>query len=160
MDSAGKRIQDFQKDQVKADITLYDQWRIRRHQVSYDAAGVPGRRADGVHGQLLTRPKGPSRPGYGFDGWLTDDRAIWDFAKDRVTGDMTLHNRWAKPVKGTNGSGAGSNGGKGPSASGQGTKRATGNGSGGDDSVHGDYGAHGDQDDHGIHGDHTAGHPG
>lgn len=45
-------------------------------------------------GSLLEEPAAPTREGYTFVGWGTDE-GMWNFAEDTVTADITLNARWA-----------------------------------------------------------------
>lgn len=53
------------------------------------------------HGAAITEPDVPVKPGYEFQGWATSDDPYlaenWDFAADRVEGDMVLYAVW-KPA--------------------------------------------------------------
>lgn len=52
------------------------------------------------HGELVTEPEEPMRPGYDFGGWSVGGEAplFWDFGADKVQGDMTLIAVWT-PAK-------------------------------------------------------------
>ena len=44
---------------------------------------------------LATRPDDPAaKTGYTFGGWNKTDGTAWDYAKDTVTGDITLYAKW------------------------------------------------------------------
>lgn len=47
---------------------------------------------------LLTQPDQPTRAGYTFAGWArhVNGTAVWDFATDRVSGDVTLYAVWLR----------------------------------------------------------------
>ncbi len=50
------------------------------------------------HGNPVEEPAAPVKPGYVFEGWYvdTEDESIpWNFALDKVSGDMTLTAHWA-----------------------------------------------------------------
>lgn len=59
---------------------------------------------NGDYGALLEAPETtPVKTGYVFGGWQwlnpkTDLLQTWDFARDRIPGDMVLHALWQKPV--------------------------------------------------------------
>lgn len=48
------------------------------------------------HGDLVSQPETPVRPGYTLDCWSSDSetRHPWDFAASTVSGDMTLYALW------------------------------------------------------------------
>ncbi len=48
-------------------------------------------------GKLVFKPTDPTRAGYLFDGWYTDNgtfKTKWDFENDTVSGDITLYAKW------------------------------------------------------------------
>ena len=53
-------------------------------------------------GAMLSRPSNPYRSGYTFEGWYKDDKfkTLWDFANDKVTGDITLYAKWKNNATG------------------------------------------------------------
>ena len=79
----------------------------------------------------LVKPADPTRDGYTFGGWYTDEACTeaYDFSTP-VTADMTLYAKWTKNAVNPGGNGgAGSNGGNG-SGTGAGTGSGTGAGTG------------------------------
>ncbi len=79
----------------------------------------------------LVKPADPTRDGYTFGGWYTDEACTqaYDFSTP-VTADLTLYAKWTKNAVNPGGNGgAGSNGGGG-SGTGSGTGAGTGSGSG------------------------------
>ena len=79
----------------------------------------------------LVKPADPTRDGYAFGGWFTDEACTqaYDFGTP-VTADLTLYAKWTKNAVNPGGNGgAGSNGGSG-SGTGSGTGAGTGSGSG------------------------------
>lgn len=81
----------------------------------------------------LVKPADPTRDGYTFGGWYTDEACTraYDFATP-VTADLTLYAKWTKNAVNPGGNGgAGSNGGGGSGTGpGSGTGAGTGTGSG------------------------------
>ncbi len=78
----------------------------------------------------LVKPADPTREGYTFGGWYTDEACTeaYDFSTP-VTADMTLYAKWTKNAVNPDGNGSsGSNGGSG-SGTGAGTGAGTGSGS-------------------------------
>lgn len=54
------------------------------------------------NGQKVTKPTDPTRTGYVFKGWFTDDSDFtdeWDFDADTVTNDITLYAKWEEESK-------------------------------------------------------------
>ena len=81
----------------------------------------------------LVKPADPTRDGYTFGGWFTDEACVqaYDFSTS-VTADLTLYAKWTKNAVNPGGNGgAGSNGGGGSgTGTGFGTGAGTGTGSG------------------------------
>lgn len=89
------------------------------HRVKFDAQG--GSSVNGqtpASGSTVSKPTDPTREGYTFAGWYTDEACTkaYDFSV-AVTADMTLYAKWIKKAADNNG-GSGGNGG---SDSGNGT---------------------------------------
>ena len=80
----------------------------------------------------LVKPADPTREGYTFGGWYTDEDCTqaYDFSTP-VTSDMTLYAKWTKNATNPGGNGgSGTNGGNGGAGNGSGAGTGTGSGSG------------------------------
>lgn len=81
----------------KADTTLYAGWsRNSQHMVSFVTdcdIVIKEQYLDDY--ELATSPSLPVRVGYEFLGWYYNGTA-WDFTKDEVDSDITLHAQWKK----------------------------------------------------------------
>lgn len=80
----------------------------------------------------LVKPADPTREGYAFGGWYTDEACTqaYDFSTP-VTADMTLYAKWTKNATNPGGNGgSGSNGSNGGAGGGSGAGAGTGAGSG------------------------------
>lgn len=100
------------------------------HRVKFDARGgsATGDQTP-ASGSTVTKPADPTREGYTFGGWYTDEACTkaYDFSA-AVTADMTLYAKWTKNAvnpggnggSGSNGGNGGSNGGSGNAGSGSG----------------------------------------
>lgn len=82
------------------------------HRVKFDAQG--GSSVNGqtpASGSTVSKPTDPTREGYTFAGWYTDETCTkaYDFSV-AVTADMTLYAKWIKKAADNNG-GSGGNGG-------------------------------------------------
>ncbi len=86
------------------------------HRVKFDAQG--GSSVNGqtpASGSTVAKPADPTREGYTFAGWYTDEACTeaYDFSV-AVTADMTLYAKWIKNAVAPDGNGgSGSNGGSG-----------------------------------------------
>lgn len=83
----------------------------------------------------ITKPADPTREGYTFAGWYTDEACTEEYKFDAaVTADMTLYAKWVKNVVNPGGNGgSGSNGGNGGSGN-AGAGSGSGNGTSGQQS--------------------------
>lgn len=80
----------------------------------------------------LVKPADPTRDGYTFGGWYTDEACTraYDFATP-VTADLTLYAKWTKNATNPGGNGgSGTNGGNGGAGNGSGAGAGTGTGPG------------------------------
>lgn len=80
----------------------------------------------------LVKPADPTRNGYTFGGWYTDEACTqaYDFSTP-VTADLTLYAKWTKNAVNPGGNGgSGTNGGNGGAGNGSGAGAGTGSGSG------------------------------
>lgn len=80
----------------------------------------------------LVKPADPTRDGYTFGGWFTDEACTqaYDFST-LVTADLTLYAKWTKNAVNPGGNGgSGTNGGNGGAGNGSGASAGTGTGSG------------------------------
>lgn len=79
----------------------------------------------------LVKPADPTRDGYTFGGWFTDETCTqaYDFSTP-VTADLTLYAKWTKNAVNPGGNGgSGTNGGNGGAGNGSGAGAGTGSGS-------------------------------
>lgn len=92
------------------------------HRVKFDTQG--GSSVNGqtpASGSTVTKPTDPTREGYTFAGWYTDEACTkaYDFSV-AVTADMTLYAKWIKNAVAPDGNGgSGSKGGSGNGTNGQ-----------------------------------------
>ena len=94
-DEACTNAYDFSQPVTK-DMTLYAKWTINTHTVTFDSLGgssVDVETAD--YGTPVTKPEDPTKTGYTFGGWYTDEACTkaYDFATP-VTGDRILYAKW------------------------------------------------------------------
>lgn len=77
--------------------TIYGKWKLAKYTVIYDtqdAGLVVSVKAE--YNSLLDESK-PTRTGYTFLGWYKDaeGKTPWNFATDKVSGDMILYAKWS-----------------------------------------------------------------
>ncbi|MDM5246638.1 InlB B-repeat-containing protein [Lysinibacillus sp. G4S2] len=101
---------DFAKDVVTKNVTLYAKWTkestsgggsgwAHLNTVTFDSNGgskVPSQTVG--FNDLVKAPSTPVKADYQFVGWYKDAALnnAWDFAKDKVTADITLYAKWTK----------------------------------------------------------------
>ncbi|MES9683446.1 InlB B-repeat-containing protein, partial [Gottfriedia acidiceleris] len=96
-DAEGKTAWNFTTDKVTDNTILYAKWNINSYTVHYDSNGgsaVADKTTN--YNTTVTSPTAPTRTGYTFVGWTKDEAGLvpWNFAKDKVTEDATLHAQW------------------------------------------------------------------
>ena len=86
-------------------------------------------------GNKLVKPSDPTREGYAFAGWCTDEACTkaYDFSA-AVTADMTLYAKWTKKAVDNGNNGGSANGGSNGNAGGSGNGAGSGNGTSGQQS--------------------------
>ena len=92
---------------VTGNMTLYAKWEkvqvVQKALVKFKSNGGTGIENMKVDiGTKLSAPKAPTRKGYTFAGWYSDQRLknAWDFSSDIVKKDMTLYAKWSENKKG------------------------------------------------------------
>jgi len=100
-DDEGTEQYDFTNNVVTANTTLYAKWEPLKYTVSFEVEGgsaVPSQSV--AHGKKATVPTTPTKVGYTFEGWYTDDEGTeqYDFTNNVITANTTLYAKW-KPLK-------------------------------------------------------------
>jgi len=91
----------FATDPVSGDVTLYAQWAIDTHTITFDGNGhgpVSSATDTVDDGELIASPPTATWAGHHITGWSTaydGEGTAWDFATDTVTDDVTLYAQWA-----------------------------------------------------------------
>ena len=92
----------FSTDSIgNSNVILYAKW-ITSYEVKFDlnynhATNVrPPNPIIAATGTVIRKPGDPRRDGYTFAGWCRDASGtiVWNFADDKVMGDMTLYAQW------------------------------------------------------------------
>ncbi|MFA7019366.1 MAG: InlB B-repeat-containing protein, partial [Sphaerochaetaceae bacterium] len=87
----------FDSDSITSNTTLYAKW-ISLHSVMFDTLGgssIPP--IEGVmYGMTIGELASPTKEGYIFDGWYSDNAYgdEWDLPTQTVTNDLTLYAKW------------------------------------------------------------------
>ena len=93
--NGGKAKWDFDAGTVTRAMTLKAEW-VQTYTVTFETSG--GRAVDPVTvdaGSTVTKPADPTKSGYAFDGWYTENtyENPYDFHA-AVTGSLTLYAKW------------------------------------------------------------------
>lgn len=99
---------------VSANMTLYAKWTEGENStfaVKFDSDGGTAVDTQYISANgLANKPEDPSKDGYTFLGWYTEDGEAWDFGSDTVTSNITLYAKWSSDTAATgNTSGTGAN---------------------------------------------------
>ena len=87
---------DFDTKTISDKTTLYARWDDENFTVKFDAQdGSTPNEVKVIKGEKVTKPADPTRDGYTFDGWYTDEAltTAYDFST-AVTSDITLYAKW------------------------------------------------------------------
>ncbi len=75
----------------------------RFYNVTFNANGhgtAPAKITDAIKGLTISAPVDPVASGYSFAGWYKDSACSagkeWNFASDKITGDITLYAKWTE----------------------------------------------------------------
>ncbi|WP_169445806.1 InlB B-repeat-containing protein [Paenibacillus massiliensis] len=81
---------------VTSDLTLYAKWEANAHTVSFESNGGTAVESAVVkYNELVSKPSEPTRTGYAFAGWYTDEALTQSYTfTSPVTGDLTLYAKW------------------------------------------------------------------
>ena len=106
-DETFKTEWNFDTDKMPSkDITLYAKWNVNNYNVTYDSNGgtsVPQESVD--YNAKVSRPTNPTKEGYTFAGWYTDEtfKTEWNFDTDKMPSkDITLYAKWTLKWSGMN----------------------------------------------------------
>ena len=100
---------------VTGNITVYAQWTINSYTVTFNSNGGSTVDSQSVnYGGHATEPAAPTKTGYTFAGWYTDNTYAtpFDFANTAITRDTTVYAKWtANPSNDGGGDSGASSGG-------------------------------------------------
>ena len=76
---------------------------VPKYTVTFDSAGGSlVSSTEALENSLATEPTAPTKVGYTLGGWYTDNNTFtnkWDFATNKVTGNITLYAKWIAGIK-------------------------------------------------------------
>lgn len=78
-------------------VSYYAKWQGVENTITFVSNGGSAvENATGITGETIAAPAEPSRTGYAFAGWYSDQNCTkkWDFGSDTVPGAMTLYAGW------------------------------------------------------------------
>ncbi|WP_259620158.1 InlB B-repeat-containing protein [Paenibacillus doosanensis] len=89
---------DFANMAIKGNTTVYAKWSINQYTVSFNTAGGSEVTAQQINynGHVTEPATAPTKEGYTFGGWYTDDAygTAFDFANTAITGTTTVYAKW------------------------------------------------------------------
>ncbi len=75
---------------------------VNKITVTYDSKGgsTVAANTTATYNSTITAPTAPTKGGYTFAGWYKESACqnLWDFATDKVTGNITLYAKWLREV--------------------------------------------------------------
>ncbi|MCL2281817.1 MAG: InlB B-repeat-containing protein, partial [Fibromonadales bacterium] len=89
----GTKLWNFANDFITEDTTLTAKWKVKTFTVTFinDGTTVAQQTIDSL--LYVTKPADPSKAGFTFEGWYNGVNP-WNFASDKVTGNITLTAIW------------------------------------------------------------------
>lgn len=100
----GKTVDTTNGYTITGDVVFTAQWEKQTYTVKFDSKGGSTIAPQTVkYKDKVAEPKAPTKSGYTFDGWYTDEQYTtkYNFANE-VTGNMTLYAKWDVKRTGTN----------------------------------------------------------
>ena len=81
---------------VTSDLTLYAKYTINQYTITFDSnEGSPVTAITQNYGTEVSEPSYPTRTGYTFDGWFTDDNTfLSEYAFSTMTENITIYAKW------------------------------------------------------------------
>lgn len=91
---------DFENTVVTEDITLYAQWTDKYCTVTFNSKeGSAIEPAKVKYGKTVDKPNNPTRIGYNFVEWTTDEKGTTEYKfESTVTEDIALYAQWSEIV--------------------------------------------------------------
>ena len=88
---------------IASNKTLYAKWEVNDYDVRFDSkGGTPVTTQSVKYRNKAIKPKNPTRKGYTFKGWFTDEKCTKEYKFGAVTKDVTLYAKWASNASSTN----------------------------------------------------------
>ena len=92
---------DFASEKMPSNnVTLYAKWTRNSYNVNFDSQGGSAVGPESVEFEgLVNKPQDPTREGYTFGGWYTDETfaTAWNFDSDKMPSkDITLYAKWKR----------------------------------------------------------------
>ena len=83
---------------VTSDLTLYAKWQIQIFSVVFDTDGGSSVTTQTVeYDKTATKPAAPTKDGFDFEGWYTDDKFTTEFSFDtKIKSDLKIFAKWTE----------------------------------------------------------------
>lgn len=76
---------------ITSDLTLYAKWVVSEYKVTFNGTTLPD--VEVKHGEHIEKPSNPTKTGYTFVGWYSDNACttVFDFENTIITKDTTIY---------------------------------------------------------------------
>ena len=90
LDEAYQNEYDFNTP-VTSNLTLYAKWVVSEYKVTFNGTTLPD--VEVKHGEHIEKPSNPTKTGYTFVGWYSDNACttVFDFENTIITKDTTIY---------------------------------------------------------------------
>lgn len=81
---------------ITSDLTLYAKWVVSEYKVTFNGTTLPD--VEVKHGEHIEKPSNPTKTGYTFVGWYSDNACttVFDFENTIITKDTTIYELFKK----------------------------------------------------------------
>jgi basic membrane protein A len=92
---------DFSTDVVTSNIDLYAKWEINQYSISFNSnEGTPVTSITQVYNTTVEKPLDPTREGYMFNGWYTDESLMTEYVFTTMQSqNITLYAKWIEEIQ-------------------------------------------------------------
>ena len=91
---------DFSTFKVTEDIALYAKWVINTYTVTFNSNGGSAvANATVNYNTAVTLPNAPTKEGYTFVGWYTDEACTNQYTNGKITANTTLYAKWSEDAE-------------------------------------------------------------
>ncbi|MBO5711382.1 MAG: InlB B-repeat-containing protein, partial [Acholeplasmatales bacterium] len=86
-------------DEITADIKLYAKWTINTYTVTFNSNGGSAvSNATVEYNKPVSLPAAPTKEGYEFGGWFTDEALTTQYTGANIVANTTLYAKWTEEI--------------------------------------------------------------